>query len=184
MRSRVRLITCLQIVILLSAAGAITWVALMDPGRPVIEHVALIWTDGSHVIIEDGHFSPSFDTSAFDETVSLELEVTVRRTDPKRDFEYLAVVPERELIEQASFYQTGFAFPVKVNPGESITVSCAMDLPKWSIERIRATFKSHGIGHLIVAKFIPEVTILRVEKGYWNPLLNFLGLRRIWIRMR
>lgn len=184
MRSRGRLITCLQIVILLSAAGAITWVALMDPGEPVIEHVALIWKDGSRIMTEDGHFSPSFDTSAFGETVSLIVEVTVRRTDPKRDFEYLAVVPERELIEQALFYQTGPPYPLEVSLGERIVISCSMKIAKENIEMTRARFKSHGIGHLIVAKFIPEVTILRVEKGYWNPLMNFLGIRRIWIRMQ
>jgi hypothetical protein len=184
MSKRGRLITLLQVVILLSGVGAISWVAFMDPGPPVIEHVELIWEYQDHVIIEDGHFIPSVDTGAFGDKVSLIINVTVRRADPKRDFDYLSVVPERELIEQASFYQTGFAFPVEVNPGESITVGCAMDIPKESIERIRARFQSRGIGYLVVGKFTPEDTLLRVENGYWNPLLAFQGLRRIWVRMQ
>lgn len=184
MSKRGRLITVLQVVILLSGVGAISWVGFMEPGSPVIEHVELIWKYQDHVIIEDRHLVSSLDTGAFGDKVSLIINVTVRRTDPKRDFDYLSIVPERELIEQTSFYQTGFAFPVKVNAGESITVGCAMHIPKDSIERIRARFKSRGIGYLVVGKFTPEDTLLRVEKGYWNPLLNFLGLRRIWIRMQ
>lgn len=185
MRSRARLITCLQIVSLLSAAGAISWVALVDPGRPVIERVALTWTDGNHTFEEEGHLSSLFDPNAFGENVSLRVEVTVRHADYKRGFEDLLVVPERWLMEEASYYAPGPPYPVELKPGGEVAVWYLMTVPKNSIGRIRDTFRSRGIGHLIVARFlIPDSIVLRVEKGFWNPVMNFLGLRRIWIQMQ